>query len=750
MDTKFNLIDALTPKLCGKPVRSISTCFTLLIMLCLLNIPGATGQTIDFKQAQNDLNGAKTFDIEWTNGILNATHTQYYEGFGIPQRLMFTNLAGGTYTLRFKFQAGFSKGGNNGTHAYDFLMSHEQAIAVAENIGGTVNELSKLLTQGCSDNIAPCATLAAIAAPDTRIVRLQAPDMPALYLGDNVQDEIDCFESIYGDREIEIRGNAAITDADIEFDGYTDDFAYFTVTWTSTSSQIMVRYASRAAVGEGEYCGDPLAQSGYGAGKGAGSISGGNFHNIFVSLNGEGQEILGERDNQLMAGAIEIAPPPPPCGFDGPRRACPETGSLAYTVPNAIRAAGATYAWTIIPGNPSAGAVIENGTGTPPLTKSGVDLYSINVIPAGTDFIAGGTFQVRLDVTRFGLTTTCYLSGEGENGGVVSIVNIDATANPESPAEIDLNSASPTSQLGVTVWPGVVGDYTFLWSQDPPSGGSLSANNIYNPVFTATETGDYTFTVQATDEGLTCASSVIVRVTSSSPTCPEISGTATTCANTTGLVFSVTADPPANFSYSWSVNNGASIQGSAPHTGKSITVDAGASSFTVTLNMVPDNPSQPTIPCTYEVTVNPIPTCSIAGDDEVCSGSTGNVYTSTVLPAGGTVTHSWSISGNGTITSATNLASVTVTAGAAGSFTLRDDITRDGCPSYCEYTVTVDPIPTCSIAGDDEVCSGSTGNVYTSTVLPAGGTVTHSWSISGNGTITSATNLASVTVTAGA
>src|SRR5213592_199640 len=78
-----------------------------------------------------------------------------------------------------------------------------------------------------------------------------------------------------------------------------------------------------------------------------------------------------------------------------------------------------------------------------------------------------------------------------------------------------------------------------------------------------------------------------------------------------------------------------------------------------------------------------------------CLPGNEHTYTSTVSPAGGTVTHSWTISGNGTIQGGTTGASVTVVATAAGSFTLTDTITREGCPGQCQQTITVNPNPTC-------------------------------------------------------
>src|SRR5207247_2405183 len=96
----------------------------------------------------------------------------------------------------------------------------------------------------------------------------------------------------------------------------------------------------------------------------------------------------------------------------------------------------------------------------------------------------------------------------------------------------------------------------------------------------------------------------------------------------------------------------------------------------------------------------------------------------TVSPSGGTVTYEWSIIGNGSIIGSAAGASVTVNAGAPGTFTLNLAVTRNGCPGAtptCSKTVTVSPPPTATITGPDPVCSNQTGITYNATVSPSGG-----------------------------
>src|SRR5439155_3856270 len=92
----------------------------------------------------------------------------------------------------------------------------------------------------------------------------------------------------------------------------------------------------------------------------------------------------------------------------------------------------------------------------------------------------------------------------------------------------------------------------------------------------------------------------------------------------------------------------------------------------------------------------------------VC-GNTTHSYGSTVSPAGGTVTHNWSISGNGTINGSITGASVSVTAGASGSFTLTDNLTRNGSPGQCDLTVAVGPCNPKICVTEDVACSPSGG-----------------------------------------
>ena len=142
------------------------------------------------------------------------------------------------------------------------------------------------------------------------------------------------------------------------------------------------------------------------------------------------------------------------------------------------------------------------------------------------------------------------------------------------------------------------------------------------------------------------------------------------------------------------------------------------------------------------LTVNPTPFCTISGNSSVFAGSANNLYTSTPNPSDNVI-HSWGISGNGTISGSVSGSAVSVNATGAGSFTLTDNISRLSCTSSCTNVVTV--VVPCSISPVTTSVPNGTSTTYTA---PAG-MDTYNWSISGNGSITSAMNLQTVTVLAG-
>jgi len=265
------------------------------------------GVSVDFSQYANL---APTYE-KWIGSILQAKNSVYYEGMSVPQRTVFVDIAattGNIHTLTFGHQA--TKGG---IHAYDWLTSWNQGnipplnyIPWGEDIG------PKVTPEVCGDlHNQTGANEWFLDVPDDAFISKDDSD-PTL----TTQTRIDAYEIAHGNRQIRICGNAAITSAswvsmahDVANGGDTgDSYIDYELTWTSTSTQILIEMAGHLAI-SGDPASNPIA---WGIGLGAASISGGPYHFKLDELD---DHALGSQDNQIKGADISL----------------PETGCLEVT-----------------------------------------------------------------------------------------------------------------------------------------------------------------------------------------------------------------------------------------------------------------------------------------------------------------------------------------------------------------------------------------------------------------------------------
>src|SRR5690554_1130190 len=159
---------------------------------------------------------------------------------------------------------------------------------------------------------------------------------------------------------------------------------------------------------------------------------------------------------------------------------------------------------------------------------------------------------------------------------------------------------------------------------------------------------------------------------------------------------------------------------------------------------------------TDEVIVNPLPTATIIGDASVCNGAPEPVVTFT--GADGTAPYTFTYSYNGgapqTIVSTGNVATISVPTTTAGTLDYELLEVSDASATVCSQvqtgnaTVTVLPLPTATISGDDIVCINSPEPVVTFTGANGTAPYTFTYSLNGgpNQTITSTGNVATINV----
>ncbi|MEI6140245.1 MAG: glycine-rich domain-containing protein [Mariniphaga sp.] len=145
-------------------------------------------------------------------------------------------------------------------------------------------------------------------------------------------------------------------------------------------------------------------------------------------------------------------------------------------------------------------------------------------------------------------------------------------------------------------------------------------------------------------------------------------------------------------------------------------------------------------------TLAPVPVnISLPPTMSVCEASTLNLSPS--LTGGKEpYTYTWTCVANGFSSNLLNLSISNMSASKAGVYQL--SVTDGyGCdPVTASTTVTVNPLPSCSISGADTFCPESTNIIYTGSA----GMNSYVWSIAGNGAIIGSTTGANVNITAGA
>ena len=191
------------------------------------------------------------------------------------------------------------------------------------------------------------------------------------------------------------------------------------------------------------------------------------------------------------------------------------------------------------------------------------------------------------------------------------------------------------------------------------------------------------------------------------PTATITAGGSTTICDGTSV--SLSANAGTGYTYQWS-------NGSADQT---ISVST-SGSYTVT---VTDLNGCSTTSAATTVTVTPLPTvASITGNTGVCVGSTTTLSSATT---GGT----WSSSNTGVATISTG---GVVTGVTAGTTTITYTVTVGGCTNTATTTVTVNSLPTATIAaaGATTFCDGGSVTLMGPSA-PAGMTYTYVWNLNG-------------------
>jgi len=228
--------------------------------------------------------------------------------------------------------------------------------------------------------------------------------------------------------------------------------------------------------------------------------------------------------------------------------------------------------------------------------------------------------------------------------------------------------------------------------------------------------------------GVGCAgngspSNMVVNVNAAAT--PTITGPATTCAGSSGNVYTTQAGMT---NYVWTLSAGGTITAGANTNSINVTWNtAGTQCVTVNYNNAAG--CSGISPATFCTTVNTQPAPTFTGNANPCT-ALNNVYTTQT----GMTNYVWTVSAGGTITAGAGTSSVTVVWNTAGAQTVFVTYTNtSGCTNSvpASYAVTVKQGPTPTITGTGAVCVNSGYYAYTTQVGMTG----YVWSVSAGGTL---------------
>ena len=383
----------------------------------------------------------------------------------------------------------------------------------------------------------------------------------------------------------------------------------------------------------------------------------------------------------------------------------------ATGVVSAVAAGNVTITYTVTNANgctaTATASVNVNAGTTASITAGGATTFcqggSVTLTAnVGASYLwSNGSQTQSITVTAGG---SYYVTVTNASGCSATSAATTVTVNPLPVATIVANGATSFCQGGsVTLTAGSGASY--LWS-----------NNATTQSINVTTSGTYTVTL--TNASGCSATSLPVAVTIfATPTATITAGGATTFCQ--GGNVTLNANAGSGYSYQWSNN-----------TNNQSLVVSMAGSYTVTVTDA--NGCSATSSATV-VTVNPLPTANaITGITSVCVGSTTTLATTSLNPT-------WSTSNSAVaVVSATGV----VTGVTAGTTTITFSMTNaNGCTNTASTTVTVNPLPTATIAviGNTTFCQGGSVTLLAANA-PAGSTYGYQWNLNGSAIIGATAN----------
>jgi uncharacterized protein (TIGR02145 family) len=416
-----------------------------------------------------------------------------------------------------------------------------------------------------------------------------------------------------------------------------------------------------------------------------------------------------------------------------------KTVSVNYVNPGGCTAASPAIYTVIVNDLPSPTITGNNNlctgtTGVVYSTQASMSNYSWAVVAGGTITSGGTPTDSTVTVTwntagahavsvNYYNANNCTATAPLSYPIIVHPLPVPTIAGPAAVC-IGIPGAVYTSQPGMTNYQWVVSAGGTI-----TAGGSSTDNSV---TVTWNTAGVHSVSINYHDaNSCTAVSSFVYNVTINPLPVPTITGSGVVCAGTSGLVYN-TQTGMSN--YIWTVSAGGTITSGGSATDQTVTVTwdtPGAQS--VSINYHDANGCTAISASNFPITVNPLPVPTIAGNNNLCAGTTGVIYSTQPSMSN----YSWAVSAGGTITSGgtTTDNTVTVTWNVAGAQTVSvnyNDANNCTATTPVSYPITVHSLPVPTIGGPTAVCAGISGSVYSTQP----GMTNYQWVVSAGGTMT--------------
>jgi hypothetical protein len=404
--------------------------------------------------------------------------------------------------------------------------------------------------------------------------------------------------------------------------------------------------------------------------------------------------------NGSFAVTVNKAPTTP--AITGNSNVCPNTTGVVYSV---VAQSGASYVWTV-----PANVTITAGQGTNSITTT----WSASA--------ASGNVGVTLS-NSCGNASTTFAVTVGTAPATTTITGSTLICGTQTAITYTVPSQSGA---------------TYTWTV--PANVTITSGQGSNTIITSWAAGAASGNVGisiSTSCGTTTGSLAVTK--SNAPTTPTITGTSNVCPNTTGIVYSITAQ--SGVSYVWTIPSGVTI--TAGQGTNSITTTWGSSAVAGNVAVAVTNTCG-TTNASYAVTVGTgVNIGSVSGPVSICTPQTAITYS---VPNISGVTFTWSLPTGVSIVSGQGSNSI-VTSWSVSA--VSGNITVVGTNS-CGSGLSSLPVTTNqgfsvgTITGTTPVCRPATGVVYS---VPNQAGVTYTWTVPANVTITAGQGTSSITTT---